>query len=270
MRFHLLLLPLALAACASAPAADGTQAMPPGSTTAAAAAPDATLLDGYHWQLTRATDRSGQRIDALFVRPDKPLQLDFGNDRLSVRNSCNGMGGSYRIANGQLLLGPMMHTMMACADPMLNRLDSLIGERLNGRPAIAVTKHGDIPRLELRTAAGDTLDFTGVPTPATRYGGPGVTGFLEVAAQTVPCHHPLMPDKQCLDVREVHYDTSGLKTGTPGDWHPLQQAIEGYTHEPGVRNVLRVKRYSIKNPPADASSSALVLDSVIESTTAGH
>src|SRR2546427_3924036 len=36
--------------------------------------------------------------------------------------------------------------------------------------------------------------------------------------------------------------------------------IEGYTHEDGVRNVVRVKRYEVKNPPADAPSQAYVLD----------
>jgi hypothetical protein len=35
-----------------------------------------------------------------------------------------------------------------------------------------------------------------------------------------------------------------------------------------VRNVLRVKRYAWPNPPADASSSAYVLDMVVESGTA--
>jgi len=39
----------------------------------------------------------------------------------------------------------------------------------------------------------------------------------------------------------------------------------GYTHEDGVRNVVRVKRYTIANPPADASSNAYVLDMVVES-----
>ena len=41
--------------------------------------------------------------------------------------------------------------------------------------------------------------------------------------------------------------------------------IEGYAHEAGIRNVLRVKRYTIKNPPADGSSLAYVLDMVVES-----
>jgi len=240
MRFHLLLLPFALATCVAS----------------TAIAQDATQLGAYHWQLTQATDHGGQRIDALFVRPDKPLQLDFANGRISVRNACNGAGGSYRIANGQLVVGPMMHTMMACADHALNQLDGQIGQRLASHPAITVTQQGDTPHLQLRTAAGDTLDFTGVPTPETRYGGPGVTEFFEVAAQTVPCAR----GQACLNVREVHYDTNGLKTGTPGDWHALP-AIEGYTHQDGVHNVVRVKRYAAGNAPA-----AYVLDMVVESS----
>ena len=34
-----------------------------------------------------------------------------------------------------------------------------------------------------------------------------------------------------------------------------------------MRNVLRVKRYKIANPPADASNLAWVLDLVVESET---
>lgn len=270
MRRHLILLPLVLAACAptpdshKAPAAVASAAATPAVKPTADAGADAAVLGAYHWRLQQAADGAGQRIDALFARADKPLQLDFADGRLSVRNSCNGMGGSYRVENGQLVVGPMMHTMMACADLALNQLDGAISSRLAARPAIAIGRQGDAPQLTLRTASGDQLVFAGVPTPETRYGGPGTTEFLEVAAQTVPCHHPLMPDRQCLDVREVHYDAQGLKSGTPGAWQPFNQAIEGYTHQPGVRNVLRVKRYAVKNPPADAPASAYVLDMVVE------
>ena len=274
MRSHLLLLTFALAAFATAPAASITRATPPSSVPPGAtpntATPDAALLGGYHWQLTQATDHYGRRIDALFVRPDKPLQLDFADGRISVRNSCNGMGGSYRIENGQLVVGPMMHTMMACTNFSLNRLDSLIGVRLSVRPAITTTDSGGTPLLHLRTTAGDTLVFTGVPTPETRYGGPGVTEFLEVSPQTVPCGHLRKPGPQCLDVREVHYDANGLKTGTPGNWRVLRQGVEGYTHRPGVRNVLRVQRYTVKHPPADTSPDAYVLDTVVESELVRH
>jgi len=109
------------------------------------------------------------------------------------------------------------------------------------------------------------LVFTPEPTAETRYGGPGETVFLEVAAQTKPCSHPLIPNMQCLQTREVAFDDKGLKQGTPGEFENFYGTIEGYTHEDGVRNVVRVKRYKIANPPADGSSVAYVLDMVVES-----
>ena len=60
---------------------------------------------------------------------------------------------------------------------------------------------------------------------------------------------------------------AGARTpvGDPGPFGNFYATIEGYTHEPGVRNVLRVDRYEIKDPPADAPSQAFVLDMVVES-----
>ncbi|CAD6546709.1 META and DUF4377 domain-containing protein [Paraburkholderia metrosideri] len=268
MKYRLLLLPLALAACAQAP--ETTSPAP--ATTTTSAAPTSTApatgsssLVQYHWQLTNATDSNGKRIDALFVREDKPVQLDFSPDRLNVINSCNSMGAGYTIRKGQLQVGSMVSTMMACHDPALAALDSAISQRLQGNLGVSMLAGGNAPHLQLVAANGDTLNFTGMATAQTRFGGPGETTFLEVAAQTVPCNHPLIPDKQCLQVREIHYDEQGLLTGTPGAWQPLNQDIEGYTHTPGIRNVLRVKRFTVRNAPADGPSTAYVLDLVVES-----
>ena len=86
-----------------------------------------------------------------------------------------------------------------------------------------------------------------------------------MAAQTAACNHPLIPDMQCLQVRELRYDDKGLKVGDPGPFGNFYAPIEGYTHEPGVRNVLRVDRYEIKDPPGRRASQAFVLDMVVES-----
>ncbi|MGP1666055.1 MAG: DUF4377 domain-containing protein [Rhodanobacter sp.] len=271
-RLLLTLLPLALAAC-SPPPASPTSATTTAPTTAStvvapvvtAAATDADTLRQYHWQLQEATDSSGQRIAALFPHADKPVQLDFNDGRINVSNACNRVAGSYRVEGEKLMVDPMMHTMMACADDALMTLDTAIEERLRDNPTMSLKAHDDAPQLELRTSTGDTLTFNGQATAETRYGSQGETVFLEVAAQTVPCDHPLVPAHQCLNSRELHYDAQGLDTGTPGEWQPLYQPIEGYTHEAGIRNVLRLKRYEIKNPPADASSSAYVLDMVVQS-----
>ena len=263
MKNFLWLLPLVLAACMAAPESD---------TQAAAPAPanrmptSTTTLARYHWQLHDAVDADNQRLDALFGTTDKPpLQLDFTSDQLSVHNACNAIGGGYRIVDGHLVVSSLRQTMMACTDATLMQRETTIKAVLRGRPTLIVSTPGTTPLLTLASASGQTLTFAGQPTAETRYGGPGQTVFLEVAPQTVPCPHPPMPDKTCLQVRERHYDANGLRVGEPGPWQPLQQDIEGYVHQPGVRNVLRVKRYTLKQPPADAPSSAYVLDRVVES-----
>lgn len=266
----MLLLPLVLAACAQTPE---VTAPAPAATTAPAnpASPTGTdLLTRYHWQLNNAIDRNGTHIDALFVRPDRPVQLDFSPYRITVVNSCNNMGAGYTVRKGYLQIGPMISTMMACPNPALAALDDAISQRVRGSVNVNLLVRDNAPSLQLVTDSGDTLSFTGVPTAETRYGGPGQITFLEVAAQPVPCSHLLMPNAQCLLVRERFFDEQGLATGTPGPWRPLNQDIEGFTHTPGMRNVLRVKRFAIKNPPADGPSVAYVLDLVVESEKVGQ
>jgi len=257
----LLLLTLALAGCMSAPESSMPTATP---AAASASVPTSTItLARYHWQLRDAVDGNNRRLDALFGKPD-PLQLDFSADRISVRNACNVIHGNYTIVEGHLVTTPLLQTMMACAEPTLMQRETTIKSVLQGRPTLILTAD-DAPLLTLAADNGLSLTFTGKPTAEARYGGPGETIFLEVAAHTTPCHHPLIPDQSCLLVRERHYDAQGLRSGQPGPWQPLPQDIEGYVHQPGTRNVLRVKRYTLKQPPADAPSTAYVLDMIVES-----
>jgi heat shock protein HslJ len=260
------LLSLALAACASntAPEATGTDAGA-GHNANASTANTALSLDAYHWRLSSANDSSGKAIAALKPDAKRPLQMDFSGGRVSVSGGCNRASGSYEHDAKRLSFGDMAQTLMACADTRLMELDRAIGERLRGSLPARIEGGAEAPRLLLTAGNGDQLSFEGVPTPATRYGGEGSTVFFEVAPQRAPCSHPLIPNMQCLQVRERRYEANGLPITTDATWQPLYQDIEGYRHEPGVRNVLRVKKYAIKNPPADASSVAYVLDMVIES-----
>ena len=256
----LLLLLLALTACMSAP-----ESSLPTVAPAAASVPTSTITLGrYHWQLRDAVDSNNRRLDALFGNKD-PLQLDFSADRINVRNACNGIHGSYTIVDGHLVTTPLLQTMMACAEPTLMQLETTIKAVLQGRPTLILTTADNTPLLTLAADSGQSLTFAGKLTAEARHGGPGDTIFLEVAPNTAPCHHPLIPDKSCLLVRERHYDAQGLHSGSPGPWQPLQQDSEGYVHQPGTRNVLRVKRYTLKQPPADAPSPAYVLDMIVES-----
>lgn len=273
LRACALLLPLtvALAACGRPPAdATPPAAGPPAPHAPAADAPAASdaaaVLGMYHWRLAEATDARGQRIEALFVRPELPLQLDFVKGRLGVSNSCNRMGAGYTLQDDRLTVDDMVATQMGCAGA-LGALDGEAGRRLQGTLKAGIAA-GTSPTLTLSTASGDALVFAGEPTAATRFGSAPERMFLEVAAQTRPCSHPLIPDMQCLQVRELHYDDSGIEAGERGDWQHFYESIEGYTHAPGVRNVLRLDRYARTDVPADASRYAYVLDMVVESEQA--
>lgn len=285
-------LTLALAACSQAPQSP----MPPTSSAAAttsgaatSAAPAASsstgsaaaalakkftlpaaqalaMLPRYHWQLVSAEDVKHRRIDALFPRPDKPLQLDFTAHGVAASNTCNRMRATYSTAGSDMRIGSLAATLMACNDPKLQALDKAVSTYLGSTREYMVSRDTP-PQLAIMTA-GAMLLFNGVPTAETRFGSAGTTEFLEVAPQTKPCNNPGMPHAQCLYVRELHYDAKGLREGNPGAWQVLGQTIEGYTHKDGVRNVLRVKRYTVAHPPADGSSVAYVLDLVVESGTA--
>ena len=259
LRTSLLLLPLALMAACSTTASDGAGA--PANPPAAQAGLDTAQLTANHWILTTATDAAGKGLDALFAQADKPMVLNFAEGRLSARAGCNTLVSGYSVRGGQLHLTPMASTMMGCPEPLQSQ-DRQFGTLLE-QPATVQTL--DASRLVLRTANGSVLTFKANPTAETRYGGPGETVFLEVAPQTKPCHHPLMPDATCLQVRQIHYNDNGIKQGTPGEYTHFYGQIEGYTHQPGVRNVVRTKRFGIKNPPADAPRHAYVHDMTVES-----
>jgi tellurite resistance protein len=249
------LLPLAFAACA--PAARVADSSGP---------PDRATLMRYHWSLEDARDANGAHVAALFARPRQPLQIDFTEARIAVDHACNRIGGAYTLAAGQLVVERLAQTLMACADPALAGLDAAIGDRLEGRSALTLqAAGGGTPRLVLVTVQGDRLSFIGRPTAATRFGSAGERIFFEVAPRTAACTDSTAGVGACLSVRERHYDAAGIAIGDPGQWQILREPIEGYTHEAGVRNVLRVMRYRIAKPAPGEPAHAYVLDAVVES-----
>lgn len=250
-----LMFPVILAGCAGSSDQDGT-ALP--ATT------DNATLTRYYWQLQDAKNGKGELITALFVQPDKPVQLEFDNGNFSVSNICNNMGGSYSLYENQLTFGAMASTKKMCAESAVAALDDEVGSRLRGSNLYSILS-AEQPVLTLTAANGDVLRFIGIPTPATRYGSEGEIIFIEVAPQTVPCSQSAAATGQCLQVRQVYYDDNGLKTGTPSPWQDFSREIEGYRFQPGIRNILRVKRYRIAEPAANAADTAYVLDMVVES-----
>lgn len=58
-------------------------------------------------------------------------------------------------------------------------------------------------------------------------------------------------------------DDYGIQPGVPGAYVPFQGAIEGFTHQPGMRSVLRVKRFRIPGSRADGAAWAYVSQGAI-------
>lgn len=98
------------------------------------------------------------------------------------------------------------------------------------------------------------------------YGAP-TRVFLGVAAQTVPCQPGAGGPTQCLQLRERRFNAQGLRVDPPGEWRAFYSRIDGHTHTPGVRNVLRIDRFKRSKVPVDASVYVYVLDLVVESET---
>ncbi|MBT2747243.1 MULTISPECIES: META and DUF4377 domain-containing protein [unclassified Lysobacter] len=261
-------LSLALLAACAAPShnnADGAAAAPAGDSADTGFAKSSIDLGAYRWNLDTASDAAGKPIGVLQREGKYGLQLSFLKDRLGVSGGCNHVGATYALNGDKIEVKNFQTTLMACQDPRLMQMDSEISKQLEGSTVFAIEGQAPQPRLLLTTASGSKLVLSGQPTPETRYGGAGTTMFFEVDAKRRSCPHPLMRDYQCLWVRERKYDANGVALAPAEDWHFLYQDIEGYTHEAGVRNVVRIKKFDIKNPPADASSVAYVLDMVVES-----
>jgi heat shock protein HslJ len=231
--------------------------------TGAAGASLVPTLEAHRWRLASAVDSRNRPIDALSFSDQRPLMLSFSDKRLNLEGGCNRIFGGFRIdAAGQLDVGRTASTNMAC-EPRLMAADTLLAGLLARPLQIDVDTSGG-PRLHLVAASGETLVFTGEATPESRYGAPTLI-FLEIAARDAACKHPVTGNTRCLQVRERKYDAQGLPVGAPGEWRPLYESIDGFTHVEGERNVLRVKRFTRPSSPPDGPATLYVLDLMIES-----
>lgn len=233
------------------------------STTAATVptSVNTNILNQYSWQLVKATDAQGQRIQTLFLQADKPVTLHFENNHLRISNACNGIGGSFSLTDNQLTVSRLVSTMMACPNH-LNDIDTSISKLIEGTTQLQLSQSTAAPQLTLTTKQHDVLIWQGIATPETKYGSQGKTIFLEIAPQRKTCDAGAAP-MQCLQVRQIRYNEQGVKTYT-SDWQNFYAPIEGYTHADNERVILRVKEYPIAHPAADASSAAYVLDMYVE------
>lgn len=222
-------------------------------------APSQMHLEAHFWHLSTATDAGGKRMEALFVPGRRPIGLQFSHGYFNLLNLCNAVSSRYRLLGNQLIIGDGQQTLIGCMGAVAEQ-EALATRALAGTATLELTADGT---LVVRNASGAELAFTPEPTPETRYGSPGEVLYLEIASRTVPCPQSAPTATPCLQVREVHYDDHGIQQGLPGPYVPFQGAIEGFTHQPGMRSVLRVKRFRIPPSRADGAAWAYVSQGAI-------
>ncbi|KGT47337.1 META and DUF4377 domain-containing protein [Acinetobacter sp. HR7] len=209
----------------------------------------AKTLTAYEWHLdTGATDH---------------LVLSFHKDnRFSVKTMCNSLGGSWNINADKLETGTVISTMKACT-PEAMQQEKLAGEIFDNHqlPFNLNATDTEAPTLTI-TANNQQYVLHGKMTPETKYNGEAEIVFLEIAPETKPCTG--VAPQICLQVREVKYNEQGLKTLVDQDWTLFYDQIEGFSHSPNERQIIRVKRFEIKHPVADQSKYAYIFDLAVE------
>ncbi|SPL72447.1 DUF4377 domain-containing protein [Acinetobacter stercoris] len=196
----------------------------------------------------------------------KPIVLNFGDKRLSIATGCNTQGTSWQVVNDKIVTSDLMSTMIGCPSDLAKQ-EQYAASIFQKReiPFVLNTANVEQPTLTVTDAQGKQVVFTGKMTPETKYQSQGETIFLEVSPETKSCTG--VAPQTCLLVREIKYDDKGIKTQVDKDWTYFYDQIEGFKHNPDERQVVRIKRYELKNPAADQSKYAYVQDMIIERET---
>lgn len=149
------LLPIAMGACAATPAS-GKPATNSTATSATTTVTRELLMREGAWALKSVSKGASSTAQALQA-PGIGIKLQFV-DQLTVLGGCNQLSGDYRVEKGELIVGTLASTKMACADvPRVadQTMFALLAQPLKAR---MVGK-----QLELRAASGEVLLFDAIP-----------------------------------------------------------------------------------------------------------
>lgn len=127
--------------------AAGTPGTDQGSTPMPAPGTDlAALLTGRAFLAQSAT--------GITLAPDATLRIEFLDGQVSFSGGCNGHSGQATFAGDQLTVGPMMSTMMACDQPLMDQ-DAAVAAFLNAGATVLL----DGDNLALTGADGSRIEL---------------------------------------------------------------------------------------------------------------
>jgi heat shock protein HslJ len=198
-----------------------------------------STLDGSRWALTRA------ELPVEEPAYGRRTTIQFAAGHIRVRGGCTSGTARYQIVANALIINHMRLAQSACTDGQ-QRFDNTLSTALAARPMLQQSPTGLI-----LDAVGGKLRFSEEPGPSST----AATDVIEVAATRIPCmgNVPAM----CLQTR----------TEATEPWGIFYEGIMDFRPEPGVEYRLRIRVDPWPNPPADAPSRKIFLDTILSQRT---
>ena len=222
--------------------------------------PTTNSLQSYDWQLNNINSTDPITWNGSYLQTQNgKVTLNFNQNHITYNVGCNQLSNQYSLSKNTMQpIGTGISTLMGCGE--LQAREQWLAKQMQSPSELQIMETQVDAVLSQTTADGSWLQWVGKLKPEVKY-GKGETVFLEVKPKWQYCDN--VTDRKCLEVRDIHYDTQGLKTAV-GQWHLLDAPIMGYRHDENAQRVLRLTRY--RTPPTDTKGygNLYKLDSVIE------
>ena len=225
--------------------------------------PTTNSLQSYDWQLNNINSTDPITWNGSYLQTQNgKVTLNFNQNHITYNVGCNQLSNQYSLSKNTMQpIGTGISTLMGCGE--LQAREQWLAKLMQSPSELQIMETQVDAVLSQTTADGSWLQWVGKLKPEVKY-GKGETVFLEVKPKWQYCDN--VTDRKCLEVRDINYDTQGLKTAV-GQWYLLDAPIMGYRHDESAQRVLRLTRY--RTPPTDTKGygNLYQLDSVIETKT---
>lgn len=225
--------------------------------------PTTNSLQSYDWQLNNINSTDPITWNGSYLQTQNgKVTLNFNQNHITYNVGCNQLSNQYSLSKNTMQpIGTGISTLMGCGE--LQAREQWLAKQMQSPSELQIMETQVDAVLSQTTADGSWLQWVGKLKPEVKY-GKGETVFLEVKPKWQYCDN--MTDRKCLEVRDINYNTQGLKTAV-GQWYLLDAPIINYRHDESAQRVLRLTRY--RTPPTDTKGygNLYQLDSVIESKT---
>lgn len=225
--------------------------------------PTTNSLQSYDWQLNNINSTDPITWNGSYLQTQNgKVTLNFNQNHITYNVGCNQLSNQYSLSKNIMQpIGTGISTLMGCGE--LQAPEQWLAKQMQSPSELQIMETQVDAVLWQTTADGSSLQWVGKLKPEVKY-GKGETVFLEVKPKWQYCDK--VTDRKCLEVRDINYDTQGLKTAV-GQWYLLDAPIMGYRHDESAQRVLRLTRYRTQPSDTKGYGNLYQLDSVIETKT---